>query len=158
MTTAPLLGKTEPRIPNQATVLKMDRQAKRSAAAFRVPFDTPAGAVADLVLVQRFSKTDSYRPQGKWALCPRHIVGLGACGEEPSFRQEAEPTTFRSQYSNPLLIRYTGRPEASSGIRRITMNTQKRHPAACTRRSRPLRRSCEPPVRINSIGLSHLHA
>src|SRR5665811_1351145 len=60
--------------------------------------------------------------QGKWALYPRYIVGLGECGEEPTFVR-AEPTTFRSQYSNPLFIRYTGRPEASSGIRRITMNT-----------------------------------
>src|SRR5665811_2308677 len=65
--------------------------------------------------------------QGKWALSPRHIVGLGACGEEPTFVR-AEPATFRSQYSNPLLIRYTGRPEASSGIRRITMNTPEAPP------------------------------
>src|SRR5665647_1304803 len=70
----------------------------------------------------RLADPASHRAQGKWALCPRHIVGLGACGEEPTFVR-AEPTTFRSQYSNPLLIRYTGRPETSSGIRRITMNT-----------------------------------
>ena len=70
--------------------------------------------------MRSFSKTESYRPQGKWALCPRDIVGLGPCGEEPTFVR-AEPSTFRSQYSNPLLILYTGRPEASSGIRRITL-------------------------------------
>jgi len=67
MATAPLLRKTGPCILDQATVLKTDRQAKRSAAAFRVPFDMPAGAVADLVLVERFSKTDpvTYR-QRQW--------------------------------------------------------------------------------------------
>ena len=63
MATAPLLCKTGPRVLDQTAVLKTNRQAKRSAAAFRVSFDTPTRAVADLVLVQSLSKTDpvSYR-------------------------------------------------------------------------------------------------
>src|ERR1035437_2271039 len=58
MATAPLLCKTGPHVLDQATVLKTDRQAKRAAAGFRVPFDMSASAVADRVLVQSLSKTD----------------------------------------------------------------------------------------------------
>ena len=63
MTTAPLLGKSRPCILDQATILKTDCQPKRSAAGFRVPFDTPARAVTDLVPVQSFAETNpvSYR-------------------------------------------------------------------------------------------------
>jgi hypothetical protein len=58
MATSPLLCKTGPRVLDQTAVFKTDRQANRSAAAFRVSFDPPARAVADRVLVQRFSKTN----------------------------------------------------------------------------------------------------
>jgi hypothetical protein len=63
MATSLPLGKAGPFILDQATVFKTHHQTKRTVAAFRVSFNTPAGAIANRVLMKRFSETDavSYR-------------------------------------------------------------------------------------------------